>query len=47
MGKVELVSVRNYRCSQKLQYKHYNGKKTKREGRGRRVNKDMEFSGVK
>ena len=31
-------------CSQKLQYKHYNGKKTNREGV--RV-KDMEFSGVK
>ena len=30
--------------SQKLQYKHYNGKKQK--GNGGRV-KDMEFSGVK
>ena len=31
-------------CSQKLQYKHYNGNKT--EGEGGRV-KDNEFSGVK
>ena len=32
-------------CSQKLQYKHYNGKK-QTEGEGGRV-KDNEFSGVK
>ena len=42
MGKGAFIK-RTDSCSQKLQYKHYNGKK---QGEGGRV-KDNEFSGVK
>ena len=44
MGKGAFIK-RMDRCSQKLQYKNYNGKK-QTEGEGSRV-KDNEFSGVK
>ena len=42
MGKESAFIKRMGNCSQKLQYKYYNGKK---QGEGGRV-KDNEFSGV-
>ena len=43
MGKKSAFIKRMDSCSQKLQYKHYNGKKQEEGGRV----KDNEFSGVK
>ena len=45
MGKGAYITRENGWCSQKLQYKHYNGKKKNRRAGVGGV-KDMEFSGV-
>ena len=46
MGKGAFIK-RMDRCSQKLQYKNYNGKKQTEGERGGGSAKDMEFAGVK